>query len=114
MLMIRTLIKSFRVKRSGLSARITQQNLGDSCGCAMGARFLAFALVSSIAWYAWHWHSSMLSIWGILLRVLIWALIAACVGKIVGIVEFRLRSRRWRVKPISARLPRQRALKVFR
>jgi hypothetical protein len=112
--MIHTLIESFRVKRSGLPARISKQNQGDSCGCAMGARFLAFALVSSIVWYAWHWHSSMLSIWAILLRVLVWAFVATCIGKIVGIVEFRLRSRKSRVKPKPARLPHQRALKVFR
>jgi hypothetical protein len=80
----------------------------------MGARFLAVALTASTAWYGWCWYSSRLSIGGAFLRIMMWAFIAACVGKIVGIVEFRLRSRRWRVKPISARFPRQRALKVFR
>src|SRR6266480_2244869 len=96
--MIRTLtngavIESFRAKRSGILAKSIQQNLGDSCGCAMGARFLALALVFSIMWYALHWHSSMLSIWAILLRVLVCSFLAAATGKIVGILIFRSRSR---------------------
>jgi hypothetical protein len=60
----------------------------------MGARFLAVALVCASAWYAWRWHSSALSIWAILLRVMGWSLLAAAAGKIVGILVFRAQRRK--------------------
>lgn len=62
----------------------------DICGCAMGARFLAVALIGSMAWYGWHWRSSGLSVGGGLLRVMIVSFIAATAGKIVGIIQARL------------------------
>jgi hypothetical protein len=57
----------------------------------MGARFLALALIVSSAWYAWHGHASMLSMWAIFLRVLAWSFVAAMAGKVVGILLFRAR-----------------------
>jgi hypothetical protein len=87
-------MKSFLAKRSSFRARIVQQNLVDSCGCAMGARFVAIALVSAAGWYAWHWHSSAISIWAIALRVMVWLFLAAAVGKIVGILIFKSRFRK--------------------
>jgi hypothetical protein len=89
-----TLVESLRARRSRFPAGIAQRNLGDSCGCAMGARFLAVALVFASAWYAWHWHSSVLSVWAILLRALLWSSLAAVAGKIVGILVFRARRRK--------------------
>jgi len=82
---------SFRSRRSRLPAGLALRDPGDSCGCAMGARFLAVALVFSSAWYAWQWHSSMLSIWAIMLRVMGWSFLAAMAGKVVGILVFRAR-----------------------
>jgi hypothetical protein len=72
---------------------------GDECGCVTGARFLVVALMASSVWYAWHWHSSNLSFWGILLRILGWSFVAGILGKVVGIIVFRSRSR----KPRSIR-----------
>ena len=89
MLTDHTLIESLRGRRSRRPIGIARRNPGDSCGCIMGARFLAVALVFASAWYAWHWHSSMLSIWAILLRVMAWSFLAAMAGKIVGILVFR-------------------------
>jgi hypothetical protein len=74
------------------------QHLGDSCGCAMGARFTIVALIASVAWYSWQWHSASLSLGGGLLRVLACAFVAAGVGKLVGILQFRARAGRLRVK----------------
>jgi len=85
------LMESFRSRRSRLPPGIVRRSAGDSCGCAMGARFMAVALVFSSAWYAWQWHSSMLSIWAILLRVTGWLFLAAMAGKVVGILVFRAR-----------------------
>lgn len=90
----RTLIDSLGAKRARLPVMIARRNAGDSCGCAMGARFLAVALVVASAWYAWHWHSFMLSIWAIALRVLGWSVLASIVGKIAGILVFRFHQRK--------------------
>jgi len=60
----------------------------------MGARFLEVALVAAIAWYAWHWRTSPLSVWAMALRILIWSFVAAIVGKAIGILTFRSRARR--------------------
>jgi hypothetical protein len=61
------------------------------CGCAMGARFLAGALLISTIWYAWRWESSDLSVSAALARTIVWSLLAATAGKIVGIVASRKR-----------------------
>jgi hypothetical protein len=57
----------------------------------MGARFLAVALVAAIAWYAWHWRSSSLSLWAMALRTLMWSFAMAIVGKVIGITGSALR-----------------------
>lgn len=66
-------------------------NPADSCGCAMGARFLAVGLAISSLWYG---RTSGLSIGAILLRIMLWSFLAACLGKIVGIILFSLRRHR--------------------
>jgi hypothetical protein len=63
----------------------------DSCGCAMGARFLGVTLVVSIVWFAWHWHEYSLARVGV--RILIIAFAGAAFGKLVGIAAYRLRGR---------------------
>jgi hypothetical protein len=59
----------------------------------MGARFLAIALVAASGWYVWHWRSSALLLWQVGLRILIWSFVAATVGKVIGILLFKRRSR---------------------
>lgn len=66
----------------------------DSCGCAMGARFLGVTLVASIVWFALHWHKYSLARAGA--RILIFAFVGAVLGKLVGIAVYRLRTRRLR------------------
>jgi hypothetical protein len=66
----------------------------DSCGCAMGARFLGVTLVASIVWFALHWHEYSLVRAGA--RILIFPFAAAILGKLVGIAVYRLRTRRLR------------------
>jgi len=53
----------------------------------MGARFLAAAMMASVAWYAAHWHSSGLTTAAMLLRVTLLSFAAAAIGKIFGIVR---------------------------
>jgi hypothetical protein len=66
---------------------------GDACGCAMGAKFLGVGLVSSIAWLAWHHHTHALHPWSVCWRVLLTAFLFATLGKLVGMLVFRLRQR---------------------
>ncbi len=67
----------------------------------MGSRFLAVALIASTAWYALHGHSGKISVWSAFLRVMLWSFLAAGAGKAVGIVGFRLRARKSRIKQIT-------------
>lgn len=60
-----------------------------SCGCAMGARFLAAALVISIPWYLWQWHASALSTKAALVRIVLWSFLAAGSGKLLGIAIWK-------------------------
>ena len=66
----------------------------DSCGCAMGARFLGVTLVASVVWFAWHWREYSLARAGV--RILVLALAGAILGKLVGIAVYRLRARKLR------------------
>lgn len=54
----------------------------DSCGCAMGARFLGATLVASIAWFALHWHTY--SLVGAGARILMFLFAATILGKTGG------------------------------
>jgi hypothetical protein len=61
----------------------------DSCGCAMGAWFVAVALVTSVLWYAWHWRLMSLSAGAVALRIFIWSVLAGFAGKVVGVLLYR-------------------------
>ena len=67
---------------------------GDSCGCAMSARFMAAALVGSSMWYGWRWYLGEASLGHTGLAILGWAFGAAFVGKLVGMAAYRLRASR--------------------
>lgn len=67
----------------------------DSCGCALSARFLAIALVTSGCYYGWQFSSDGLSPGNALARVALITFVAAAVGKVIGIMRYR-----WRRKPL--------------
>jgi hypothetical protein len=60
----------------------------DSCGCAMGARFLGLGFAGSTVWYLAHWHA--FSIAGICGRVLAISFASAIIGKLIGLGLWRL------------------------
>src|SRR5262249_24020990 len=64
---------------------------GDSCGCAIGAKFTAAGLLASAAWYGWQLHSGEASLGGAVVRVLAVAFVPMGVGKIFGILRHRRR-----------------------
>ena len=68
---------------------IRQRAAGQTaCGCAMGARFLAVALVLSLLWYGWQWVHASLPIATVALRVLAISFGATAVGKLLGMALF--------------------------
>jgi hypothetical protein len=69
----------------------TERTNGDSCGCAMGAKFLAAGLAFSLARYGWQWHAHALALGAACWRVGLVSFAAAVVGKFVGIARFRMR-----------------------
>lgn len=71
--------------------RATYSDLGDRCGCAMGARFLAVMLIASSVWYGWHWQETLLSPWATAAHMVVFALIASGIGKLVGILLYKYR-----------------------
>ncbi|HET7215267.1 MAG TPA: hypothetical protein VFL79_16885 [Terriglobia bacterium] len=83
-----------QTRRGGLSARRAgfprglAWSPGDSCGCEMGARFLAVAVALASVWYAWHWPAFLFAPWASLLRVFLWLFLAAIAGKAVGIIAY--------------------------
>ncbi len=87
-------MRNYPSRRSRLPASMARRSTGDGCGCEMGARFLAVALIVSAIWYLWQGHASMLSIGAIALRILGWSFLAALAGKVVGILVFRARRRK--------------------
>ena len=80
-----------RTKRSKRFSR--HASVGDSCGCKMGASFLAAGLIASTVWYVWHWLFSPLSLRAVLLRIFLWSFLAAGFGKIAGIIRYRFRQK---------------------
>jgi hypothetical protein len=87
-------------RRRASGARIDVRE--DSCGCAMGARFTAAALIVLGAWYGWQWHSATMSAGGAVTRVLVGSFVVGGIGKLFGILRFRARARGNRVRSGSA------------
>jgi hypothetical protein len=65
----------------------------DTCGCAMGARFIQVVMIAAIGWYALHWRSSGLSVSSMAVRVLGWSFLGGVAGKIIGILSAKFRAR---------------------
>jgi hypothetical protein len=65
----------------------------DSCGCAMGAKFMSAGLAASSAYWFWQVHAGEASLGGALAGVLIVTFAAMGAGKIVGIFRHRYRHR---------------------
>jgi hypothetical protein len=85
-----------RKSRASLEEDMAQRKAarsGDSCGCAMGARFMVPGLLASAAWYGWQLHAGEVSFGGAVARVLAVTFVATSVGKIFGILRQRWQGR---------------------
>jgi hypothetical protein len=76
------------------SERVMGRVDGDACGCAMGAKFLGAALAASMAWYGWHWKAAAGSPWSACWRIALVSFAAAVVGKMAGLLAYRMRQAR--------------------
>jgi hypothetical protein len=63
----------------------------DSCGCAMGARFMAVALGVSSLYYGWLFLQHQLSGLALVLRIFLITFLAAGAGKVIGILWYRFK-----------------------
>ena len=84
--------RSVRAVPGALRFRTAGANRIDNCGCAMGARFLAAALLLSTLWYVWRYHASVLSAKAALLRIAVISFLVASLGKAIGIALARKRT----------------------
>jgi hypothetical protein len=83
-----------------LGPAIAQGARGDSCGCSMAAKFLVVGLIISIIWYVRYGPAAGPAAGAIFVRILLWSILAACAGKVVGIAHYSWRRRRLRLKTI--------------
>jgi hypothetical protein len=67
---------------------------GDSCGCAMGAKFMAPGLLAGATWYGWQFHIGEISLSGAAVRVLAVTFVAMSAGKVFGILRHRWRGQK--------------------
>jgi hypothetical protein len=89
----RLLVRAARARPLAFYDRTVRPNSRDACGCAMGERFLAAALVIATLWYGWQWQTAGLSLEAMVVGVSAWSFLAAGAGKIVGIATWRRRAR---------------------
>jgi hypothetical protein len=57
----------------------------DSCGCAMGARFMGVGFLASAVFYGWRFYENETSFSTLIIRTLIITFISAGLGKLTGI-----------------------------
>src|SRR5215471_15418052 len=72
--------------------------LNDSCGCAMGARFLLVALLVLIPLYWWNYEHQNISGLSACIQVFIFLFLFSGLGKAVGILLNRILVRKYRSK----------------
>jgi hypothetical protein len=64
----------------------------DSCGCAMSAVFMSFGILGAAIWIALLWRTHPQSPWSIAWRLILVTFAAAAVGKVFGILAYRMRN----------------------
>jgi hypothetical protein len=68
-----------------------KHNVGDRCGCAMGALFMVAGLIAASVYYGWQFRANGLPLSSAAIRVFVATLVAASAGKVVGISRYRWR-----------------------
>jgi hypothetical protein len=68
----------------------------DSCGCALSAKFMVAGLTASAAYFGWQFGTDAISLPGVALRVALATVVAAGIGKALGILRYQ-----WRSKALS-------------
>jgi hypothetical protein len=73
---------------------LMKHNVDDHCGCAMGAVFMVAGLLVASVYYGWEFRANGLPFSSAAIRVFVATLVAASVGKVVGISRNRWRRTR--------------------
>ena len=66
----------------------------DSCGCAMGARFMTVGFVVSAAVFGWKYYENEGSFSALIIKILVISFLAAGFGKLIGISVYHLKRQR--------------------
>ena len=69
---------------------IRQLLLKDSCGCAMGARFMSVGLLISISYYGWIYHQHAITGFAAFWHGFILVFITSGLGKVTGLLLHRI------------------------
>lgn len=64
--------------------------LKDSCGCAMGARFMILALVFAVPYHGFLFYRQELGGWPACWHAFLWVFVATGIGKVTGILLHHL------------------------
>jgi hypothetical protein len=76
---------------AGEIERHLTKSRGDSCGCALSAKFMVVALAISGIYYGWRFATGDLSSPRLVSRVFLVTFVAAGIGKVIGILRHRRR-----------------------
>jgi hypothetical protein len=68
-----------------------KNRIDDSCGCALGAKFMAAGLLMASAYYGSQFFANELSLTAVFLRVFVVTFLAGGAGKTIGILRYRLK-----------------------
>ena len=76
--------------RINIPGSIKQLLLKDSCGCAMGARFMTVGLLISISYYGWIYHQHAITGFAAFWHGFILVFIMGGLGKVTGLLLHRI------------------------
>jgi hypothetical protein len=81
-----------RRMKNGISIpdAIRQLSLKDSCGCAMGAKFMLMGVLISIPYYGWMYHRHAIAGFAAFWHGFIFIFIASGLGKVTGLLLHRI------------------------
>src|SRR5437588_574786 len=76
--------------RISLPDAVRQLLLKDSCGCAMGAKFMFMGLLISAPYYGWIYHRHAISGFAAFWHGFLFIFIASGLGKVTGLLLHRM------------------------
>jgi hypothetical protein len=83
-------VKGGARNRINIPGNIRLLLLKDSCGCAMGARFMSVGLLISISYYGWIYHQHAIAGFTAFWHGFVLVFIMSGLGKLTGLLLYRI------------------------